>query len=232
VTDKKREAESNSLRLHRSLIFLLYVSATAAAYKLLLSVPAAHESFIASLSSGAILATFGSAIATIGSLWTGDYANRISLNVDILFKDILKQEAWRRWPFLLRNGTRKLFGGELLQGVLKNPELPFHVGSHNIQIVIPTVQDDFFDLPLLKNIVPLLRFRKAAHTTTFNASKDSLLPGSPLEPMVQFMAYECLTDIWWSVLVFRIARYVVHFGAALTIASAIIACTAAAASAV
>jgi len=202
-------------------VFVLYLVAIWLTY-VLLSIPAAHESFIASLSSAAILATFGSAIATVGSLWTGDHANRIALNVDILFRDIIKQDAWRRWPFLLRGGTKKLFGGLSQQVELRNPRIPLYVGSHDIEVTVPTVQDDFFDLPLLYNLVPLLRFRTAAHTTIFNHPKDEVFPNIQLEPMEQYFAYECLTDIWWSVLVFRTARYVVHFGAALTIASAVI----------
>ena len=221
MADAKKRKRDNSLSLHRLTVLLLYISATVLAYKLL-SVPASLESLIASLSSGAILATFGSALATVGSLWTNDYAGRIALNVDIFFRDIIKTDAWRRWPFLLRNGTTRLFGGEILQGTLKNPLQPLHVGSHIIKIAIPTVQDDFFDLPLFKNLCPLVRFRKSALTKTFNATEDEIIPESSLPIRSQYMAYECLTDIWWSVFVFRVARYIVHFGAALTISSAFI----------
>ncbi|WP_343787751.1 hypothetical protein [Dokdonella soli] len=209
----------------------MYAIATWLAYALL-SIPAAHASFIASLSSAAILATFGSAIATIGSLWTGDYANRATLNVDILFRDILKQDAWRRWPFLLRGGKKKLFGGNIQQVELRNPKIPLNVGSHDIEVLVPTVKADFFDLPLFKNVVPLLRFRAAAHTTIINSPQDDVFPKNQLKPVEQYFAYECLTDIWWSVFVFRTARYVVHFGAALTIASAVMGGAAAFASAV
>jgi len=207
------------------------LAATWLAY-VLLSIPAAHESFIASLASAAILATFGSAIATVGSLWTGDYAERIALNVDILFRDILKQDAWRRWPFLLRGGTKKLFGGDIQQVELRNPKIPLNVGSHDIEVLVPTVKDDFFDLPLFKNVVPLLRFRTAALTTITNSPKDDVFPQSQMKPMDQYFAYECLADIWSSVLIFRTARYLVHFGSALTMASAVIGGTVAFASAV
>ncbi len=229
--EKNKKPTNHHLLMHRVFVFILYVAATWIAY-VLLSIPAAHESFIASLSSAAILATFGSAIATVGSLWTGDYVSRITLNVDILFRDIFKQDPWRRWPFLLRGGTKKLFGGNIQQVELQNPKIPLNVGSHDIEILIPTVKDDFFDLPVLRNVVPLLRFRTAAHTTIINFPQDDVFPQNQLKPMEQYFAYECLTDIWWSVLVFRTARYVVHFGAALTIASAVIGGTAALASAV
>lgn len=229
--EKGEKATSRYLWLHRACVFLLYVAATWLSYTLL-SIPAAHGSFIASLSSAAILATFGSAIATVGSLWAGDYSNRVALNVDILFRDIFKQDAWRRWPFLLRSGSKKLFGGNVQHVELQNPKIPLNVGSHVIDIHVPTVQDDFFDLPLFRNVVQLLRFRTAAHTTIINAPKDQVSSCNELKPMDQYFAYECLTDTWVSVLIFRLARYVVHFGAALTIASAIIGGTVAFASAV
>ncbi|MHB1058595.1 MAG: hypothetical protein ACYC0F_12035 [Rhodanobacter sp.] len=229
--EERKKTTNRHLLLHRAIVFFLYLAATWLAY-VILSLPAAHQNFIASLSSAAILATFGSAIATVGSLWTGDYANRITLNVDILFRDIFKQDPWRRWPFLLRSGTKKLFGGHIQQVALQNPKIPLNVGSHDIEILVPTVQDDFFDLPLLKNVISLLRFRTAAHTTITNSPQDDVFPQNDLKPMEQYFAYECLTDIWWSVLVFRTARYVVHFGAALTIASAIMGGAVALASAV
>lgn len=229
--EKRKKPTNHHLLVHRLVVFVLYLAATWLAY-ILLSIPAARESFIASLSSAAILATFGSAIATVGSLWTGDYAGRIALNVDILFRDILKQDAWRRWPFLLRGGTKTLFGGNIQQVRLCNPKILLNVGSHHIKVIVPTVQDDFFDLPLFKNVVPLLRFRTAALTTITKSPKDDVFPQNQLKPMDQYFAYECLTDIWCSVLIFRTARYVVHFGAALTIASAVFGGTAALASAV
>lgn len=229
--EKRTKPATHHLVIHRVTVFIIYVVAIWLSYTLL-SIPAAHESFIASLSSAAILATFGSAVATIGSLWTGDHATRIALNVDILFRDILKQNAWRRWPFLLRGGKKKLFGGSVQQTELHNPVMPLHVGSHDLSILVPTVQDDFFDLPLFSNIIPLIRFRTAAHTTIINHPEDHVFPCNTLKPMQQYFAYECLVDIWWSVLVFRIARYVVHFGAALTLSSAIIGGAAGIASAV
>lgn len=218
------------LRLHCLCLLAIYLVAVFLSYKLL-SIPAAHASFVASLSSAAILATFGSAISTVGSLWTTDRASRVALNVDILYKDIFKTKAWRRWPFLLRGGERKLFGSHVQAVQLENPKFPLHVGSHSIEIQIPTVQEDFFDLPVLKNLILLVRFRTAAHTTIANSDKDTPLPNT-MKPSDQYMAYECLTDIWLSVFIFRIGRYVVHFGAALTIASAVIGLSVASASAV
>ena len=218
---RKPKGSDKHLILHYFIVFALYAAALFVAVKLL-TLPAAHKDFITSLSSAAILATLGSAVATVGSLWSGDRTARIALDVDILFKDIFKQEAWRRWPFLLRSGSRKLLDGAIHEVTLSNPVIPLNVGSHNIKITLPTVQEDFFDLPLFSNLAPLVRYRNAAHTTISNAPRDSIFPESQMTPGDQYMAYECLTDIWISVFVFRVSRYVVHFGAALTVCSAVL----------
>ena len=218
-TKTQRKGSNAHLWIHYGCILFLYGAALLISFKIL-SLPEAHKGLLSSLASAAILATLGSALATIGTLWTGDRGARIALNVDILFKDILKQDAWRRWPFLLRSGKRTLLDGGLYQFELRNPQIPLNVGSHHIVVALPTVQEDFFDLPLFSNLVSLIRFRSAAHTTIVNAPADSIFPENQLAPRNQYMAYECLTDIWISILIFRIARYVVHFGAALTITAA------------
>lgn len=107
---KVRSPTNYYLWQHRVVVLALYAVAMWLAYKVL-SIPAARADFVTSLSSAAILATLGSAVSAVGSLWTADYGNRIALNVDILFRDILKQEAWRRWPFLLRGGQRTALWG-------------------------------------------------------------------------------------------------------------------------
>lgn len=220
--EKNSKQSNRHSHIHYITVFLLYLVALVISMKILV-LPEAHKDFITSLSSAAILATFGSAIATVATLWTSDRSSRIALNVDILFKDILKKNAWRRWPFLLRTSKRTLLNGSTLDCSLNNPVIPLNVGSHYISTMLPTVQEDFFDLPLFANFWPLLRFRGAAHTA-ISTSDSSIFPENNLTPMSQYMAYECLLDIWASVLVFRLSRYIVHFGAALTISSAIMGC--------
>ena len=199
---------------------MLYAFGILIAYKIL-SHSEARKDVVALLSSGAILATFGSAIGSIGQIWQQDLLERVRLNIDILFKDILKQESpWRRWPFLPRSSDRKLLDGGTHHVTLSNPEVPLDVGTHVIKIDLPTVLEDFFDLPLLNNCWPLLRFRSSAHTVLGNRPKGAKNPKTDLEPSDEYLAYECMLDIWSAVLKFRVARYVIHFGSGLTIAGA------------
>ena len=210
----------NHLRLHYGVVVVLYALGILIAYKTL-SHAEAQKDVVALLSTGAILATFGSAIGAIGQIWQQDLLERARLNIDILFKDILKQEiSWRRWPFVPRSSVRKLLDGGTHYLTLSNPDVPLDVGTHVIKINLPTVPEDFFDLPLFKNYWPLLKFRSSAQTVLGNREKGSKNPKTGLEPSDEYLAYECMLDIWSSVLKFRIARYVIHFGSGLTIAGA------------
>lgn len=210
------------LRLHYWIVSLLYVISILIAYKIL-SLPEAKKDLVTFLSSGAILATFGSAVGAIGQIWQNDLLERVRLNVDILYKDIIKQNnPWRRWPFLPRSGKRKLLDGNSHHLTLSNPEVPLDVGTHVLKVDLPTVLEDFFDLPLFKNYWPLFRFRNSAHTILSRRPKGEKNPATGLESSDEYMAYECMFDIWEAILRFRIARYVVHFGSGLTISGAVI----------
>lgn len=213
----------NHLRLHYLVVTFLYAFAFLTAYKIL-SLQEAQKDLVTLLSSGAILATFGSAIGSIGLIWQNDLLERVRLNVDILYKDILEQtNPWRRWPFLTREGKTKLLDGSSIHTTLSNPEVPLDVGTHVIKIKLPTVLEDFFDLPLIQNCLPLFRFRNSAHTIFGRKDKDVKNPDTGLKPSDEYMAYECMYDIWKAVLKFRVARYIVHFGSGLTISGAVMA---------
>lgn len=210
----------NHLYMHYCIVILLYfVAAYIALY--ILSLPETQTSIVTLLSSGAILATFGSAIGSVGLIWQNDLSERVRLNVDILNKDIFKHEStWRRWPFLPRSSKRKLLNGGQLRATLSNPEIPLDVGTHVIKIHLPTTIEDFFDLPLLDNLLQLLRFRSSALTFYGRKSQKEKSPETGLTPSYEHMAYECMFDIWRAVFKFRVARYVIHFGSATTISGA------------
>jgi len=211
------EGQTNHLRVHIEIVMLLYALALFASV-MILSLPDSQKNLVTLLSVGAILATFGSAIGSIGLIWQNDLLERVRLNVDILFQDILNQETpWRRWPFLPRNGKRKLLDGTSLHSTLHNPQVPLDVGTHVVKIDLPTVLEDFFDLPLAKNYWPLLIFRSSAHTVYGRKPKGIKNPDTGLVPSDEYMAYECMYDIWRAILKFRIARYVMHLGSGLTI---------------
>lgn len=212
------------LALHRAIVCGLYLLSTASSI-VVMRLPETQTSLVTLLSSGAILATFGSAIATLGGVWERDLVGRICMNVDIFYKDIFKQEPWRRWPFVPRSDEQHLLNGNILLKTLKNPEIPFDVGTHTIKVSLPTVLEDFFDLPLRKNFLALARFRSAAVTTLDRKKSAQTKLGENLPKGLsafdEYIAYECLHDTWRSILVFRVARYATHLGASLTVSSVV-----------
>lgn len=211
------------LRVHYDLVALLYTVGFFVAVRVL-SLPESQADLVTLLSSGAILATFGSAIGAIGLIWQTDLHERVRLNVDILYRDILKQDTpWRRWPFLPRSAKRKLLNGDRHEVTLRNPEVPLDVGTHILKTHLPTVMEDYFDLPLVKNFWPLLRFRSSAHTVFGRKNKDEKNPETGLTPSDEYMAFECMLDIWSAIFKFRISRYIIHFGSGITIFGACVA---------
>jgi hypothetical protein len=92
------------------------------------------------LSEGAIIATLGAALLAIAELLERDKLERVKENIDIFFKEILKQSPWRRWPFLKRKYSKRNLTKDLIVTDLKNPLFPLDVGTHRIEIHVPTVQ--------------------------------------------------------------------------------------------
>ena len=55
---------------------------------------------------------------------------------------------------------------------MKNPTISFNLGSHKIDINIPTVKEDFFDLPILINLFNMMWYNKQFKTFITN-NRDS-----------------------------------------------------------
>lgn len=223
IIKSSSEVISNGcLRIHYVIITVLYILALITS-SIILSLPGAEKDLVSLLSTGAILATFGSAIGAIGLIWQNDLLERVQLDIDILYRDIIEQEKpWRRWPFLARSSRNTLLDKNLLQFSLGNPEIPLDVGTHTIRVHLPTILEDFFDLPLLKNYWPLWRFQKAARTVLSQKIHDTENSKTGMTPFKSYMAYECMYDIWKSIFRFRLSRYIVHFSSGLTICGALI----------
>lgn len=222
INSPSRTIDDRHHEFHYGTIVVLYTAALLTSYRVL-SLPEAQKDLVTLLSTGAILATFGSAIGAIGLIWQDDLVARVKLNIDIFYRDIIKQEApWRRWPFLARTSRKKLLNGDSLQQKLSNPEVTLDVGTHVIKVDFPTVLEDFFDLPLIKNCWQLWWYRKAAYTVYGRKKQDTINADTGLTPSDGYMAYECMFDIWKSIFKFRIFRYIVHFGSGLTIFGALI----------
>ncbi len=204
--------------LHRCAVVIVYVAATIIGIVVFWQL-SAEPSFSEILTLGAVLATLGTAIATLGRLWESDRLERVKTGISILYCDILKCKPWRRWPFLKRYGESTLFSRDVLTTHLHNPRRPLDVGSHVFKVDVPTVIEDFFDLPTMSNAWKLFRSRRAS-CTFFSRRMDEPNDEKTLAELRDGrMEYECLYDVWISILIFRVARYATHFGCGIVFAT-------------
>jgi hypothetical protein len=198
------------IKFHRVTTALIYVVAFVIAWRVY-QFPESTKSILAILATGSIFGTMGSAIMTMFGLWEKDLQERITLDLDILHRDILKNEnPWRRWTFLKRHGKWTTYSGDTLLTELTNPPIQFNVGSHEEAIELPSVPADYYDLSVTKNLLKMIRFRRAFITKTANDH-----PPGTIEKLSK---YTCIHDIWTSIFYFRVTRYAMHFGAGIIFA--------------
>lgn len=164
------------------------------------------------ISLGAILSTFGAALLAIAQVIEKDRYDRILRNVDIYYKDIVKEKPWRRWQFLKRTSKSKINDSIVITTTLQNPEITFEVGSDEIKVYLPTVLEDFYDLPAFDC------YFKMARNTNHYLNNDT---GTKIdmEGSQGYMRWYCLYDIWESVILFRISRYITKTGIIIIISS-------------
>lgn len=174
------------------------------------------------VSLGAILATFGSAILAIFLVVESNKYSRITTNVNILFKDILRIEPWRRWQFLKRLNYEKTFDDKIVRKKLDNPKCQFNVGSHEINVSIPTVREDFYDLSAIKFFMTMHKNRKHFKTYTYKL-KNVDFKNTQYESLADcIMAWDCVYDIWFNVLVYKFSHYLLKVGTLIIFISVIL----------
>lgn len=220
-SDTQRHCKCASV-FHNFLMLLTYGIAIWLSF-VFLSIPDAQLNTITLITSGAILATFGSAISAIAATWTSDLQERIHFNIDILFREILKDiNPWRRWPFLERTDSHILPNGSTLRFELNNPKIPFNLKSCTVEIEVPSMVDDLYDLSVCNNLSKASRHRTEALMSYTDKGAKELMHSYGMSSYEALMAYLCLHDVWKSALKFRVARYLLHFGSALTIAGSLL----------
>ncbi|WP_040328090.1 hypothetical protein [Clostridium ihumii] len=170
------------------------------------------------ISLGAIFATFGSAIISSVILFQSDKSNRILSNVDILYSDILQEEKWTRWPFIKRYDAHTLLDGKITSNILENPYITFNVGSHNINISIPTTQEDFYDLPSFHIFKQMKKYNNYFKTNIITHT-DSISDTHFSDVGDYYWAWNCLYDIWKNVIFFKISKLIVALGFSIIISS-------------
>lgn len=172
------------------------------------------------ISLGAVLVGMASAIITIAASHMDRQYDRVMLDVDIFFKDLTGPGKWRRWPFVPRFKIKKLISGATHQITLKNPKVEFDLGTHTVEIFIPTCLPDFFDLPAFSTFFRMWSNDKKFYSYVERNNISGLIdPGIAQKNSDGWMIWDCLYDIWKTVVIYRLEELMIRFFAVFIFSS-------------
>lgn len=157
------------------------------------------------ISLGAVFATLGSAIVASASLYCNDCYTKFSDNVNTLQNDFLKDESWTRWTFIKRKSKHRLLDSGNLLWKLENAKIEFQLGSHSIQIYIPTVRADFDDLPIFKYYFLMKRYDTQYETFLYNHADNA-------SEYTAYFLWDCVFDIYRNIIWYKIGSYFIWIG--------------------
>ncbi|MEA4890756.1 MAG: hypothetical protein VB070_14960 [Clostridiaceae bacterium] len=113
---------------------------------------------------------------------------------------------------LKKKGLHKNMNNTVFNSNLENDSVVFNIGSHLIAIYIPTVVEDFYDLPSYSEV--WLMFKNRSHFYTSMSDKgDKSIEGTNFNTWLdQYFAWGCLYDIWKSAVSIKISRLFLSVG--------------------
>jgi hypothetical protein len=197
------------LTVYKIDIIVTYAIVFYASFKIFKKIGTAD--YLPVLNTAAIIATLGAAVIAVTSILLSDFKERVTVDIDILFKDVLKQSnPWRRWPFLKRHSKKILPNGNSTEFNLTNPNIDFDLSYKNISIPIPTVFEDFFDLPIIDRFLTMVFHKKEFYNYVLQYENDST------DKIIKF---DCLLDIMKFGSGIVCLRYILHFGVSAVVAS-------------
>lgn len=158
------------------------------------------------ISTGALFATFGSAVITVCTLFTSKYITRAYEDRDILMLELCADELgpteWKRWPFVPRTSAVR-FGNTVQYTDLRNASVSFNTKTICKSFTIPTTEKDFKELPLLFGWLELRRLRKR-YLRDLNEIGEAAKG--------EYLAWDCTADIYSSALLYRIGSLSIWTG--------------------
>lgn len=161
---------------------------------------------------GSIFATFGSAIISFLSLTSAHQISGFQEKVSVLNGEFskLRKPNWKRWDFLPRFSRERLINGRYQYFILKNAKLTFYFEDQNIDIPIPSVEQDFKDLPVLYSWFRLHRRRKfyLAYVQRQSCMSD-------------FFMWDCLMALYKNIIVYKLSQFGIWIGTSFIINSII-----------
>lgn len=170
-------------------------------------------SMISCITTGALFATFGSAIIAVFTLYTGRYFNRFQESLTILMENLVIKNADapapRRWPFIPRV-SRTRFTAETQFFGVESVYIQFQVESFFHSFPLPTTEADFKDLPILFSYLRMKGLRKR-YLSKLKAP----------EQLSEYPVWDCVMAIYRSILLYKTSYFCVWIGVCFVLQSII-----------
>lgn len=156
------------------------------------------------ITTSSLFATFGSAVIAVFTLFTASALTRFQEDTSILAKELSGDEpdngAWRRWPFIPRVNRQRMNGETHYFGI-NNAEIHFRANTFFKVFPLPTTQADFKEVSSFFNFLCIKLYRK-----------DYLEQLIALHLIKEYPAWDCVTDIYRSILCYRLCYLCVWIG--------------------
>lgn len=157
-----------------------------------------------SITTGALFATFGSAVIAVFTLFTGQYLNLFYENLTILREELapdeLRNMQWKRWPFLPRVGKLPL-SSRRRYSALNNASICFHLRDKHETFPFPTTLADFRELPILRSFLRM-KWHRRAYLDYLEA----------VNAVGEYPAWDCVCAMYKNILLYRFCYACVWIG--------------------
>lgn len=162
---------------------------------------------------GAIFATFGSAVISVVSLYCNKQISLFQENFLALHEQIPGLSSWKRWPFLKRYSRERTGAFSHNYHMLKNPRITFNGKNYCLTIALPTCTADFYDLPILINIIKMLRFHKSF--------MQSVIRHQNIQEQKDIFIFYCTLMIYINIMRYKLGTFFMLIGSEFVLTSII-----------
>lgn len=162
---------------------------------------------------GSIFATFGSAVISVVSLYCNKQISLFQENIFALQEQIPDLIAWKRWPFLKRYNREKTGMLQYNYYILKNPQITFNGKNYCMTVSLPTCTADFYDLPILFNIIKLMCFHKSFMKTVIRRQN--------MQEHKDIFIYYCILVIYKNIIKYKVGTFLMLIGSEFVLTSII-----------
>ena len=162
---------------------------------------------------GSIFATFGSAVISVISLYCNKQISLFQENLLALHDQVPGLSSWKRWPFMKRYSRETIGLFRHNYHMLKNPQINFRSEKLSLTIPLPTCTADFYDIPIVFNIIKMTCFHKAYMKT--------VVRHQDLQEQKDIFTFYCTLMIYRNIFRYKAGTFLMLIGSEFVLASII-----------